>query len=664
NENTLLRKVIIGGGKKPLAKITLLVNGEEIHDLAKPVKVSKKDKLEFDASDSKNTDGTEKDLEFSWNFRNTKSSSKKKATTNYKELSPKDPGYYKVELKVADKDDPAKFDEDEIYVDVANKAPIFSSVQAIPQALVNDLITPVVVNLKVFEAEDPDGEITRYKWWYFDEDDPDEPLGLQITQGPSAQLTIGTRGKEGIKVTYGFGLEVTDSDGLTYSNEEQIDQGNYSELEVKNGANAQPIAKFTVTPTAVFVGDKLTFTSASTDPDGTIKYYYWDVEGDGFHNNEPSEKPSLEYMYDKKNEEGYEVRLKITDDKGGEATSSPIKVYVDSLAKPPVAAFKYEVMQGSDGMKIKFTNNSTADEEAESAIIGYRWDFDTDSDSTTADSDGDGKKDNDNDSQAKDPERLYSDQGAFNVKLTVTDDQGNSDEVINKLVIPMANPPTAAFTFTVGEGGFITFKNNSIGDKKAGTFIKDYIWDFDTASSLPKADSDGDGNKENDKDSSVKEPSYKYEKAGIYKVKLTVVDNQGNSDEVTNDVNITLGAALPSSSPGLQGGIQGTGSLKAVLITNPLPGSDGIIYLEGASGSVKFDFSKSEGLIANYTIDKNIYFDTNGNGIKDDDEDFKTSLPGTWKTNFEKVWGTTAVKLTVKDLYGNKNSTNIEVKFK
>ncbi|MEK7547798.1 MAG: PKD domain-containing protein, partial [Patescibacteria group bacterium] len=54
NENTLLRKVIIGGGKKPLAKITLLVNGEEIHDLAKPVKVSKKDKLEFDASDSKN----------------------------------------------------------------------------------------------------------------------------------------------------------------------------------------------------------------------------------------------------------------------------------------------------------------------------------------------------------------------------------------------------------------------------------------------------------------------------------------------------------------------------------------------------------------------------------------------------------------------------------
>ena len=76
-----------------------------------------------------------------------------------------------------------------------------------------------------------------------------------------------------------------------------------------------------------------------------------------------------------------------------------------------------------------------------------------------------------------------------------------------------------------------------------------------------------------------------------------------------------------------------------------------------------FDFSKSEGAISYYIIDKNIYFDTDGNGIKNDDQDFKTTLPGTWKTNFEKAWGNTAAKLTVIDIYQNESSVTQEIKF-
>src|SRR3989338_9074769 len=100
------------------------------------------------------------------------------------------------------------------------------------------------------------------------------------------------------------------------------------------------------------------------------------------------------------------------------------------------------------------------------------------------------------------------------------------------------------------------------------------------------------------------------------------------------------------------------------MTTTPVPLTDGVVYLTGTAGTVKFDFSKSAGPIAYYVIDKNIYFDTGGNGIPNDEEDFKTSLPGTFTTNFEKSWGKIVVKLTIKDIYGNENSYTQEIKFK
>lgn len=688
NENSIERKFFVGGSDKPIAKIKLFINGEEHFDLSKPVKISKKDNLEFDAGDSKNTDGTAKDLVYSWDFGNTKTSSKKKATTTYKEFSPKDPGYFKVKLKVSDKDDPSKSlncpqCEDEIQLDVINKAPIYSSIEAIPQIFSADLVTPVTVNMKVFGAEDTDGDIVKYKWWYFDEDDHEEPLGLQITNSPSAQLIIGTRGKEGQKITYGFGLEITDSDSSVYSNKEAIDDGNYAKITVINGANAVPVAKFSISSSSIYTGEKVTLTSASTDPDGKIEKYYWDVEGNGFFDNEPKKEPVLEHEFTTKNKEGYEVRLKVVDDKGGEDISDPIKIYVDSLAKPPVAAFKHEVVQGSEGMKIKFINNSTVDESAGSKIISYKWDFDAESQNENADSDGDGKKDNDTDSQAENPDRLFIEHGTYKIKLTITDDQGNTDDVINTITIPLANPPTAAFTYEV-KGDKVVFKNNSTGDPKAGTIVDDFAWDFDTASNLQNVDSDGDGFKDNDKDSTEKNPTYKYSAPGIYRVKLLVTDNQGNIDDVINEVNFALPTAdnvgAGTIADGTSGGTgtatntgatttTGTGTaspqiaLKAVLIATPAPSADGIVHLTGDNQSIKFDFTKSLGPITYYIIDKNIYFDTNGDGVKNNDEDFKTSLPGNWKTNFDKAWGKIVVKLTVRDLYGNENSTNLEVKF-
>lgn len=656
--NTIDKKIFISGGDQPIAKARFSVNSEEVQDLYEPIKVSKQDVLTFDAIDSRNADGSTKNLKYSWDFGDGKNSSKMKATHTYRELSPKDPGYFKVKLSVYDSKDTEKMASDEFQVEVVNMPPTFSSISAVPQPVNNTLVTPVTAIMKVYGAADPDGQIVKYKWWYFDVKNPEQQFGVQITTAPTAKLTIGTRGKEGDEINYGFGLEVTDSDGLTYSNEEAIQQGQVAKLDVVNGANALPTSKFNVNSTSVFAGDKVSFTSSSTDPDGKISQYIWDFDGDGFFNDEPTDQSSVEHIYTKINKAGYDVRLKVVDDKGGESISEPIKIHVDSLAKPPTAGFTFTSIPGSDGLKIKFTNTSTADAKAGAEILSYQWDYDADSLLPTADSNGDGKKDNDIDSQAKDPERLYAEKGTYKVKLTVTDSQGNKDEVINTVKIPMANPPQVSFT-SISKEGQVIFTNTSKGDVASGSIITKNIWDFDI-----NVDSDGDGKKDNDNDSALKDPTYAYSKPGMYRAKLTVIDNQGGVGTVVNDVNFTQDSSQPvGTQGGTQVGAATSGFLKAVLTSDPAPSFDSAVYLSGVSGTVKFDFSKSAGAIQYYIVDKNIYFDTDGDGDKTNDQDFKTSLPGTWATNFDKSWGQIVVKLTVTDIYGNKSSVTQEIKF-
>lgn len=562
NDNTIARRVFISGGDKPVAKIGVLVNGINIYDLIDTIEVHKKDIITFDASESKNTDGTGRKLIYSWDFGDTDKSPNKKTTHYYKDLSPEDAGFYTVKLRVTDSDDSTLTDEDVIKINVVSAPPTFTSIQAVPiTGREGDFTTPVRVNMTVLGAEDPDGKIIQYKWWYYDIKDPEEPLGLQITTGPTTQITIGTKGEEGEEITYGFGLEVTDSDNLKTSSNELFAEGEGPTLAVINGPNDMPTAKFSVSVTSIFTGESVAFTSSSTDPDGSIVSYIWDFEGDGFFNNQPTTEKNTTHVYNEKNLNGYSVRLKVADDKGAEAVSVPVKIYVDAFSEDPVADFEYEIISGTSGKKLQFTNKSTADSKSGAKITSYKWDFDTNSALTTVNDDVDSTEEN--------PSRIYTEYGDYTARLTVTDDQGNTDDVVKtvKIIKPATTSPTTDNPIT---GGL------SIG-------------------TAPETDTDN--------------------------------------------------------------------SLAATLSSIPASAADGIIYLPGETGAVTFDFSKSKGLIKTYVIDKNIYFDTDGNEVKNDDQDFKTTLPGRWKTNFDKAYGKIVVKLTVIDIYGNESSTLKEIKF-
>ncbi|MDX9971065.1 MAG: PKD domain-containing protein, partial [Candidatus Gracilibacteria bacterium] len=553
-DTSITKTVYIGDGNTPIAKISVYIDEEQVYDLEEAVPATKKTQIRFDASESKNVDGTGRMLNYSWDFGDTTRSSQKSVIHTFNELSPQDPGYYTVRLTVSDKENSNISATDEVKIDIDNLSPKFSSLQGIPRTERGANTTPITVLMKVYGAEDPDGRITQYRWWYYDIDDPDNELGSMITTVDNAQMTIGTNGPEGEEIEYGLGVELTDNDNLTYSSKELYDTNTVPKVKVVNGPNALPVAKFSVNATKVFLGDPITFTSTSTDPDGNIVAYIWDLEGDGFFNNAPTDKPTIEYTYDAKNLKGFDVRLKVRDDKGGEAVSPIVKIYVDAKSNPPEADFEFNFPDKNNKLKVQFVDKSKADTEVNAKIAQTLWDFD-----------------------------------------------------LNK-------------------------------------------------------DTSGDMIRNNDVDARVSGPLWTYDTYGIYKVKLQVVDSLGERSEITKDVVIGEVSSIydPEDTTVTEDDEENVIDLlpvKAVLEMTPAT-------LSGESGIIKLDFSKSEGPIKYYQIDKNINFDSAPtNGVKDDDFDYITDKPGTWQTNFQKSWGEIVVKLTVIREDGQSDSITKKIIF-
>ncbi len=674
NDRTITRRIHVGDGTSPIAAIKVFVDGQEINPDDNQINVSRKSVITFDAGDSKNTDGTGRLLTYAWDFDDSGFSTQKTVTHTYKEIR----NSYNVTLKVADKDNQTKSDQESIRVKVQSLDPGLSGLTAVPQtasiANVDGLLTPLKVKVEAQGAVDPDGEIVQYRWYYYDTKNSSDQLGVQITESKQAYITIGTRGKENSQATYKFGVEMVDNENNKVRSSEILSSNEIPSIKVTNGANEQPTARFKVDRTNVFVNESVTFSSDSSDPDGNIISYIWDVDGDGFSNDKTTENATLTYTYKKQAQEGVAVRLKVIDDKYGEATSDPITIYVQSRGEPPKAAFTFKQQTGT---KVSFTNNSQASSPL--SIKEYKWDFDTASNLNGADSDGDGTKDNDSDSNAKNPEWTFPDYGIYQVKLTAIDEDGNEDSVVNYVNLPKPTNkdlPTAAFKFTRVGDKKIAFQNNSSNPN--GAPIVRYQWDFDTASKDQSADSDGDGLKDNDIDSTEQNPTFEYPLLNSYQVKLTAIDAAGAEDTVINLIELAkLPMGQTQNGTGNEGGSgegsgAGTGSgdgtnstiIDAKLLSSPeVNSNDDKIHLFGSSGKITFDYSASTGNINRYVIDKNIFFDSDGNGIPNDDKNLEVTIPGKWTTDFSKSWGKTVVKLTVYDQYGNSDNVLKEVVF-
>ena len=117
------------------------------------------------------------------------------------------------------------------------------------------------MTLNASGSKDPDGTIAKYEW------DLDGNGTYEINAGTTASGTrsFSTSGERAV------GLRVTDNLGATATTTVNV-----------NVTNRAPTASFTASPTSVPTGTNVTLNAAaSSDPDGTIAKYEWDLDSNG-----------------------------------------------------------------------------------------------------------------------------------------------------------------------------------------------------------------------------------------------------------------------------------------------------------------------------------------------------------------------------------------------
>lgn len=449
-ENTLSKYVYVTTGDQPLAVIEVSMDGNEII-LEEPMLGGPKPALEvirnklikFDASHSVSSGGKENGLSYSWDFGDNAKSSKPTIEHSYEDLSPGDKPFT-VKLRVTEKADPNKTDEETFFVKVISKKPQVNTLSL--EKKTPGSVTPVDVELTAEGAVDLDGKITNYQFWYFNPQDKETKFAVVDTQENHAILTIETAGEADEEHEYIFCVSVTDNENTISECNEMFTDNQLPKLKVKNGPNKAPIAAFSVDKTTVKVGEAVMFASGSKDEDGKITQYIWDTAGDGFQNDNPTDLSTLTYKYEKKSpQSGYKVKLKVVDDKGAAGYSKEIPIHVTAKSNPPTADFNYTIFDNPP-LRVKFFDASKADSANNAKLVKWMWDFDTSAElgcNTAPKPDYcNGDKADDIDSTDQNPMFDFPTSGSYQVKLTVEDSDSNISE-----------PKTALLLLIMGASG-------------------------------------------------------------------------------------------------------------------------------------------------------------------------------------------------------------------
>jgi len=289
------------------------------------------------------------------------------------------------------------------------------------------------------------------------------------------------------KGNYTVTLNVTDSEGLSNSVSKTVKVG------------LSPVASFTYSPTAPYVGDIVTFNASdSYDPDGYIVSYLWDF-GDG---SLPVNKttPTTTHIYVASG--NCTVVLSVTDNEGISGTTAKIA----TISRAPVAVFTHDPDFPIVGETVTF--NASKSYDPNGFVANYTWNF------------GDG-----NITTVAYPvlTHIYAVEGNYLVTLKVTDNGGYTDTTSD--IVGVRNYPTAAFTYTPDYpiAGKSTSFDASSSSPNGGVIIG-YFWDF------------GDGTPS----ANVTNPiiTHVYTAVGNYTVTLTVTDSEGLTGVISHTLKV------------------------------------------------------------------------------------------------------------------------------
>lgn len=303
--------------------------------------------------------------------------------------------------------------------------------------------------------------------------------------------------------------------------------------------NAQVTADFTANITSGCGPLIVNFENQST---GSGLTYQWNL-GNG--NTSTAENPSASYI----NPGTYTITLTAT---GPGGTDTEEKIGFITVFTPATPDLAVSQNVGCYPFTVDFTDVSIL---GDSPIASWSWDF------------GDGGI-----STEQNPSHTYTTPGIFDITLLLTDANGCASNVsIQDVIESNDNTPTAEFTgdplISCLPPSDVDFSNTSFG----GTGNLTYLWDF------------GDGNA-----STIPNPSNTYSSAGTFDVSLTVTDELGCSNtlsqpsyvEVVDNVDIDFVGSSTSICLGE--------SIDFIDISNPTPSSWLWDFGDGNTASTQF----------------------------------------------------------------------------
>ncbi|MFC1714494.1 sigma-70 family RNA polymerase sigma factor [Candidatus Poribacteria bacterium] len=339
----------------------------------------------------------------------------------------------------------------------------------------------------IASGSDPDDDPLTFAW----DLDNDGTFGT-----PGQSVTFSAAGLDGPD-SHPITVQVTDTGGLSAT-----DQTTVSVLDVK------PTASFNWSPEPRLEGSLVSFTDKSTSPVDAIVTWSWDFAGLDTSNDQ---NPSFTFMDDGT----YIVTLTVTDDDGStddvqhevEVANAPPVVETTVLPSEPVyegSLFSLELATFADAGIL----------DTHTAIID--WGDDTIIESgVVSEANGHGTVSG---------SHTYADDGEYNVKVTVTDDLDSSSATLTIGVSNVA-PVVGIITATLDPVEVATPVTASANFTDPGildTHTAEWNWgDGNTTAGIVNETS-GSGSVTG---------SHPYTDAGVYTIKLTVTDKDGDFSE-------------------------------------------------------------------------------------------------------------------------------------
>lgn len=302
---TLTRRIFVGNMNSPMAIIDVsnvsnstilepgVCNGKDAYVL------NRSETSTINGSNSINIDGNPGNLDYTWRYMG-KISTNSSISEIFREL-----GCYPIELTVRSKTN-GETDTTTQYIQLKNQPPTLTNITTNVDATKQDS-QKIIVKVSANGANDVDGVITSYTWYYSTESDS-EPQGVQITQNPHMTFVLPY-----ITEKYYFGVILEDNDGAK-TNSSQLLQGQ-APLIIDNekGNIHMPLITLSVPTKPVKVGEKIRVSVDAKTIMGTNitnkSQYAWDFDGDGVIDKK-TDTPTVEYSYPRAGD--YTLRVRVT----------------------------------------------------------------------------------------------------------------------------------------------------------------------------------------------------------------------------------------------------------------------------------------------------------------------------------------------------------------